>query len=832
MRRWHPNFYKPTNESNHMFGKIPRKYSWALAFLSLSAASFHFGEAAGAELRRVADLNPGSVGSFPSNITVFADAVLFGAYTQATGVEPWRYDGTNIMLVRDINNTTDDIGFGVKEGNDSFPAWLTILNEKLYFSAFDPYRGGELWQYDGVNATRAADINPDANDNLKTNAFSSWPQELTVFNEALYFSANGNNVSTNYELWKYEGGMASLVADIHPASGTNHSSFPNGLTAVNGALYFMANDGANGYELWQHDGVNTILLSNINPGGSGSSSYPKYFTEFQGKVYFQAFHQSYGYELWVTDGTNVSLAGDLNPGSASSFPQYFTIYNNDLYFRATSATHGSELWKFDGVTISVAADINAGGEAYPKNLTIYDGALYFSADDGVHGWELWKFDGNNASLAADVNPWGDSFPEELVVQNGMLYFVATTFETGYEIYRFDGSEATLVGDINPGSGSSYPQFLTVFGDKVLFRAAEDGSSNWELWEVSSGSAKFSVTLSSPVAGSTYLASEAIQFSANVNPPGSVSQVEFFANGELLGSDSSEPYAVAASLPEGTYSITARGTDDLGATEISAAVNITVSSPNTPPSVTLTAPASGAEFLSTETITFTSEVSDDGGIAKVEFFANEQLIGTDASEPYSASASLPAGTYSVYAKATDHEQLSANSSTVQITVTAPNAVPSVVLTSPLDGAGFLASDTIVFSAEASDDTGVAKVEFFANGVWLGSAEGEPYSISRTLDAGSYTITAKATDNGGATGDSASASITVTGPADQPVITSARLEGNAFVINANGTTGAEYELEASADLETWDVIDSATASGGVVTFRDEEVQNQRFYRVVAP
>src|SRR3954462_4940815 len=109
------------------------------------------------ELHRVADLNPGPVGSFPSNLTVFANAVYFNAYTLATGHELYKYDGTNITLVADINETQDDVGTGTKEGNDSLPAWLTPFNNGLFFSAYDPHRGAELWSLYGTTVARVAD---------------------------------------------------------------------------------------------------------------------------------------------------------------------------------------------------------------------------------------------------------------------------------------------------------------------------------------------------------------------------------------------------------------------------------------------------------------------------------------------------------------------------------------------------------------------------------------------------------------------------------------------------------------------------------------------------
>jgi ELWxxDGT repeat protein len=444
-------------------------------FMHFPGASFG---ATGAQL--VMDLNPGSAGSFPCNLTVHANTLFFNAYTLATGRELWKYDGRNVTLVADINDTKDDLGGGVFEGNDSLPAWPTSFNGELFFSAYEPRRGDELWKYDGVTVQRVTDINPDQNDTIKISPNSSWPAELTVFNNALYFSANDNTARTNYELWKYDGVAATLVTNIHADLGTNYSSYPNSLFAWNGALYFMADNGTNGFELWRHDGTNTIL-TDINPGDENSSSYPKKFTPFKNDLMFVAARDDVGYELWKTDGATVTLAADINLGPDSSYPSELIEFNGALYFQAADATNGSELWKYDGATATLAADINPAGDSFPKNLTVFGLQLFFTADDGAHGWELWKFNGSQAQIVADLNPVGDSFPENLVVLSNVLYFTATTPETGYELFKYDGTNVTIAADINAGPGDSFPQFLTIYDGKLFFRAAGDGTSDWELW---------------------------------------------------------------------------------------------------------------------------------------------------------------------------------------------------------------------------------------------------------------------------------------------------------------------------------------------------------------
>jgi hypothetical protein len=92
------------------------------------------------------------------------------------------------------------------------------------------------------------------------------------------------------------------------------------------------------------------------------------------------------------------------------------------------------------------------------------------------------------------------------------------------------------------------------------------------------------------------------------------------------------------------------------------------------------------------------------------------------------------------------------------VTTPDGTPpQVAIVSPANGS--TVSGNVTVSASASDNFGVAKVEFFVNGALIGTDTSAPYSITwntRKLN-GTYTLTARAVD---AAGNAASASSTVT------------------------------------------------------------------------
>lgn len=77
------------------------------------------------------------------------------------------------------------------------------------------------------------------------------------------------------------------------------------------------------------------------------------------------------------------------------------------------------------------------------------------------------------------------------------------------------------------------------------------------------------------------------------------------------------------------------------------------------------------------------------------------------------------------------------------------LPDIIITSPTEGQTFTSPASFTVTADASDFNGnVAQVEFFRNGVFIGSDTTEPYSVQETgLDGGRYQYVARATDNDG-------------------------------------------------------------------------------------
>ncbi|UCF42872.1 MAG: hypothetical protein JSV99_09850, partial [Planctomycetota bacterium] len=94
----------------------------------------------------------------------------------------------------------------------------------------------------------------------------------------------------------------------------------------------------------------------------------------------------------------------------------------------------------------------------------------------------------------------------------------------------------------------------------------------------------------------------------------------------------------------------------------------------------------------------------------------------------------------------------------------NEAPQVYITDPPDGFEFYwLTETVLIVADAWDGDGsVVKVEFFANGGKIGQDNdgGDGWQIALSFDVGTYVLTAKATDDDGATDMSPPVTITAT------------------------------------------------------------------------
>jgi hypothetical protein len=186
-----------------------------------------------------------------------------------------------------------------------------------------------------------------------------------------------------------------------------------------------------------------------------------------------------------------------------------------------------------------------------------------------------------------------------------------------------------------------------------------------------GNALPAVTLTQPTNGQSFPAPATVNLAATASDSdGTVTKVEFFNGATKLGESSNAPYTFTWNgVGAGSYTLTARATDDAGGVTTSTPVTITVTTANAAPTVSITSPADGAVFAWKPTITVTATAGDpDGTVAKVEFLDGSTLLGQDTSAPYSFSwRNVSQGNHTLTARATDNRGAVTTSSPVGITV---------------------------------------------------------------------------------------------------------------------------------------------------------------------
>ena len=275
-------------------------------------------------------------------------------------------------------------------------------------------------------------------------------------------------------------------------------------------------------------------------------------------------------------------------------------------------------------------------------------------------------------------------------------------------------------------------------------------------------------------------------------------------GAGAGTNFSREWTVGAAVATGTTQLRAIATDGLDAAAIRQ-IAITVVAANVAPTVTISSPANNSTITLPGTITFTAAPADLGGaITRVEFYraGTAAPVATRESAPWTyAVANPPVGAYTVTAVAFDNgtPQLSSTPSaevTVNVVAAPPNHPPEAVITFPVNGRSYPAPFSSPITATVTDEDAASSITqvVFRNGNTVESVDlAAPWSYSKPYPAGTYRLTATATDNNG---DSAvSDTVTFTVAANQGPVARA---GDDTTITL-GTTSATVALKGGTSSD---------------------------------
>jgi len=251
------------------------------------------------------------------------------------------------------------------------------------------------------------------------------------------------------------------------------------------------------------------------------------------------------------------------------------------------------------------------------------------------------------------------------------------------------------------------------------------------------------------------------------------------------------------------------------------------------------------FAATQTVTFgnyyyypitlTVKVGDTVNFTET-FGGTHTVTGQNRMEPFCGNGAVTSCSVTFNAPGTYpfeclyHASLY-NMTGVVFVVMAANVPPSVSITNPANGAVFAAPATAAIQATASDTDGtVTNVQFFTNGISLGSIRNPPYSlVVSNLTAGNYALSAAATDNGGLSRTSSAVNISVVTPTPL-TLSSPTVTNGQFQFGYTANPGLRYAVQNSSNLLSWSSVQTNTAAGNNVLYGATfDIQALRFYRV---
>lgn len=442
-----------------------------------------------AQYRLVKDICAGGVNSDIKEFAISGGKMFFQGRDYTTGA----------YLINSTDGTTagtnpihfDSENSGTRVLTSNFPFKFYEYNSELYswgvtFTGASPYTY-YIYKVSGSSNFATKIYNTTAGFNYTTSG-ARLTHPVFYNNEIIYNPLITNLGQGTIELYKValSNNAGSLVKDIWPGVG-NTDSNPQEMTLFNNKVFFSATNNANGRELWETDGTNagTILFADIN--FNAGSSNPNQFTVVGPTMVFAATNAITGRELFITDGTvaGTIILKNLNPNAADANPTNITKIGSNIYFAASNGANGIELYKSDLTSVGTLQikDINPTGDSNPSNFIQFGSHVYFTADDGTNGIELWKTDGTNTgtTMVKNINPSGSSAPNHLTVYNGKLYFTANNGTNGIELWVTDGTNlGTTMIELNT-SGDAIATNLIVFKNELYMAADAGDGIGQELW---------------------------------------------------------------------------------------------------------------------------------------------------------------------------------------------------------------------------------------------------------------------------------------------------------------------------------------------------------------
>ncbi|MGC4118405.1 MAG: Ig-like domain-containing protein [Myxococcales bacterium] len=438
-----------------------------------------------------------------------------------------------------------------------------------------------------------------------------------------------------------------------------------------------------------------------------------------------------------------------------------------------------------GYAANLVATIVASSSPYADSLD-----LYYAADAAN---PIWSFIGTLTPTVAGSQDLSISF----TLPMGSLQAIRANF-------RYGGG---LASPCSPGSQDDH--------DDLVFAAV-----------LPPDLAPPTTSVTTPTAGATLLNNAG--FVATASDDVGVVRMEIYVDSTLIGAASTSPCNASwntRAMANGSHVVTSKAYDGAGKMAASAPVTVTFNNDFVAPTTALTSPSAGATVSGW--VTLAASASDNAGISYVEFYSDSTLLGRSWSAPYSFawnSRTTTNGSHALTSRAYDTSTNWATSTAVNVTVNNDFTPPTTTLTAPVAGA--IVSGTVTLTATASDNLGVARVDFYDSTTLLGSRTVPPYSVSwntTTATNGNHTLLSQAFDEAGNLQNSPGVTVTVNNPVPGTATYNATLRTpkcSSVAASCDSGTLLTGRAALGPEANAPNTLNGSCSDGGFGTYHSDE------------
>lgn len=266
---------------------------------------------------------------------IFTNAIYNDNLFFTSGANPGS-PGTELRKFNVSDNTISTVTTSENDPYGSFPIYLTVCNNKLFFINKTAQYGTEIFYYDeSTGSINCLDLNPGAGNS--DNSF------LTVLNNNLYFLSKFDN---KIRIYKYDGtNPPSIIYEelFTEAYGSKYSY--TGITAHNNKIYFVrslrfpATSDDEKTEIFSYNETefSAVLATTLTPFTTSRFSYnilgfiPQFneygrstLISFKNNLYIVGFEKKNGYfsgeDLFKISSGTLNVSENIKPASLNVFP--------------------------------------------------------------------------------------------------------------------------------------------------------------------------------------------------------------------------------------------------------------------------------------------------------------------------------------------------------------------------------------------------------------------------------------------------------------------------------------------------------------------------------